>query len=245
MHDNIQNKEFDNEGKKIVNYMPKDVPHVKLTVDSFDAAEKRRIAEIDDEFHRGFQFIKKYQKSVSFFGSARFSEKSEHCSLAYKLARRISEELKYAVVTGGGPGIMEAANKGAFEAGGDSLGITIKLPTEQSTNPYVQKSQDFYFFFVRKVILSFSAEAYLFFPGGFGTLDEFFEILTLIQTHKIPHVPLVLIGNDFWKPLNEFIKTHLLEKHSAIDAEDMNLYTITEDEELIMKIVREAPMRKE
>ena len=245
MHDNIQNKEFDNEGKKIVNYMPKDVPHVKLTVDSFDAVEKRRIAEIDDEFHRGFQFIKKYQKSVSFFGSARFSEKSEHCSLAYKLARRISEELKYAVVTGGGPGIMEAANKGAFEAGGDSLGITIKLPTEQSTNPYVQKSQDFYFFFVRKVILSFSAEAYLFFPGGFGTLDEFFEILTLIQTHKIPHVPLVLIGNDFWKPLNEFIKTHLLEKHSAIDAEDMNLYTITEDEELIMKIVREAPMRKE
>ncbi len=245
MHENIQNKEFDNEGKRIVNLNPKEVPHKPLTVDDIDRASERRVAEIDEEFRRGFKFIKNYQKSVSFFGSARFSPDDAHCAFAYRLAKRISEELKYAIVTGGGPGIMEAANKGAHDAGGDSLGITIKLPREQVTNPYVQKSEDFYFFFIRKVMLSFSAEAYVFFPGGFGTLDEFFEILTLVQTHKIPRVPLILVGRDFWEPLDAYIKAHLLEEHKSIDSGDMRLYRITEDEEEIIKIVREAPMRKE
>lgn len=245
MHENIQNKEYDNEGKKLVNLAPKEVPHKPLTVDDFDHEEERRISEIEKEFRRGFDFIKNYQKSVSFFGSARLSQDDPHAKFAYHLAKRISQELNYAIVTGGGPGIMEAANRGAFEAGGDSLGINIKLPHEQVANPYVKKSEDFYYFFIRKVMLSFSAEAYIFFPGGFGTLDEFFELLTLVQTHKIPRVPLILVGDDYWKPLDGFVEKHLLEEHRAIDPGDRKLYHITEDEEAIMKIVREAPMRKE
>ncbi|MEK9185115.1 MAG: TIGR00730 family Rossman fold protein, partial [Patescibacteria group bacterium] len=193
MHEDIQNKQ------------------TPFTIDDFDKAAKKRIAEIDDEFRRGFSFIKNYKKSVSFFGSARADESSDNYKFAYKLAKRISEELKYAVVTGGGPGIMEAGNRGAYDANGDSLGITIKLPNEQATNKYVQKSEDFYYFFVRKVLLSFSAEAYIFFPGGFGTLDEFFEILTLVQTHKIPSVPIILVGKEFWTPLEDYFKKYILE----------------------------------
>ncbi|MCR4334801.1 MAG: TIGR00730 family Rossman fold protein [Patescibacteria group bacterium] len=204
-----------------------------------------RITEINDEFKRGFAFIKNYEKSASFFGSARTKEDSDNYKFAYKLAKRISEELKYTIVTGGGPGIMEAANKGAFDSGGNSLGMTIKLPREQAVNPYVQKSEEFYYFFVRKVMLSFSAEAYIFFPGGFGTMDEFFEILTLVQTHKIPQVPIILVGKEYWEPLENYLKQHLLDEHKAIGVNDLKLYTITDDEEEIMKIVREAPIRKE
>ena len=218
---------------------------VLFSVDNFDEAIEKRIAEIDDEFKRGFSFIKNYKKSVSFFFFFIADSSSDNYKFAYKLAKRISEELKYAIVTGGGPGIMEAGNKGAYDANGDSLGITIKLPNKQATNMYVQKSEDFYYFFVRKVMLSFSAEAYIFFPGGFGTLDEFFEIITLIQTHKIPPVPIILVGREFWTPLENYFKKYILEEHKAIETSDLKIYTITDDEEEIMKIVREAPMRKE
>jgi uncharacterized protein (TIGR00730 family) len=233
------------EKKPILNVPPQELPVKPLTVDELDSASEKRIAEIDEEFKRGFEFIKKYQKSVSFFGSARFDESNPHYTMAQEIARRIASELKYAIVTGGGPGIMEAANRGAYEANGDSYGITIKLPREQAVNPYVKEYVDFYYFFVRKVILSFSAEAYLFFPGGFGTMDEFFEILTLVQTHKIPHVPLILVGKDFWEPFNAFVQKNILENHNAIDSKDMKLYKITDDVDEIIQIIKEAPMRKE
>ena len=149
---------------------------------------------------------------------------------------------KRQVVTGGGPGIMEAANKGAFEAKGKSLGLTIKLPQEQTTNPYITNEVSFNYFFSRKVCLSFSAEAYLFFPGGFGTLDELFEILTLVQTRKIEKVPIILVGNDYWTALDAFIKEHLLSKE-MIDSEDITLYSISENEDEIIEIIRNAPVR--
>ena len=142
---------------------------------------------------------------------------------------------------------MEAANRGAIDSNKKehSLGICIKLPNEQITNPYITDSINFKFFFTRKVILTFSAEAYIYFPGGFGTLDEFFEIVTLIQTNKIERVPIVLVGNEYWKPLDEFIKKMLCDKYSTINKEDMDLYTITEDEDEILEIVKKAPLRRE
>jgi uncharacterized protein (TIGR00730 family) len=230
--------------KKIINIPETEISQNPFTKQDIEHASKLRVSRISRELSRGFKFIKHYPKSVSFFGSARFKEDNEHYQKARSIAEKLSH-LGYAIVTGGGPGIMQAGNHGAYDAGGDSVGLNIRLPMEQVTNPYIKDSVDFYYFFTRKVTLSFSAESYIYFPGGFGTLDEFFEILTLVQTHKIPKVPIILVGNDFWNPLNEFIKKHLLEEHNAINPEDMNLYTITDDEEKILEIVKNAPMRKE
>ncbi|MFT7557866.1 MAG: hypothetical protein ACI83D_000540 [Planctomycetota bacterium] len=203
-----------------------------------------RIAVINDEIHMGICFVDSFDKSVTFFGSARFKEDNFHYQQAKNLAFRISKDLGFAIVSGGGPGIMEAANRGAYEAGGESLGLTIKLPSEQTTNPYVGRNIGFHYFFTRKVALTFSAEVYVYFPGGFGTLDELFEILTLVQTGKIEPVPIILVGRDFWGPLDYFIKQSLLDLHQTINPEDVNLYTITDDEEEMMSIIEKAPIRK-
>lgn len=205
-------------------------------------ATNRRTSRIATEFDRGFSFIRKYPKSVTFYGSARFKDRNIHYKDARALARRLSKQ-GYAVVTGGGPGIMEAANRGAFEAGGASIGLNIKLPKEQVINPYVTDSIDFFYFFSRKTALSFSAEAYIFYPGGYGTLDEFFEIITLIQTKKIYRAPIILVGSDFWKPLQAFLAEHCLLRHNAIDKKDLLLYTITDDHDEIERIVQAAPIR--
>jgi hypothetical protein len=190
-------------------------------------------------------FIKKHPRSVTFFGSSRFTEDNPHYQKARAIAKKISQELNYAVVTGGGPGIMEAANRGASEVGGASLGFGIELPDQQRLNPYVKNAAMFRYFFTRKVSLAFSAETYLFFPGGLGTLDEFFELATLIQTKKIPPVPIILVGNEFWQPIHNFMKKVLYEKHKSIDESDMKIYTMTEDEDEILDIIRNAPMRNE
>lgn len=229
--------------KTIVNKPSKDLNIEPITLHEVEEEIKKRVSLIDNEFNRGFDFIKNQPKSVTFFGSARLPEDDA----AYKKARSIGAKLAklgYSIVTGGGPGIMEAANRGAFEAEGRSLGLNIKLPHEQVRNPYITDSVEFYYFFIRKVMMSFSAEAYLFFPGGFGTLDEFFEIVTLVQTKKIENVPIILVGNDFWKPLQEFIRTIMLEKNRTVDKEDMSLYTITEDEDEILEIVKKVPIRE-
>jgi uncharacterized protein (TIGR00730 family) len=219
---------------------------VKVTsVPVLDLEIEKRAEKINKEFVKAFNFIKNTKKSVTVFGSARSKPTNQHYKEARSLCKRIASELGYAVVTGGGPGIMEAANRGAAEGGGASVGFNIKLPYEQIKNKYVSDSLDFYYFFSRKVALSFSAEAYVYFPGGFGTLDEFFEIMTLIQTKKIPQVPVILMGSDFWQPLNTFIKKHLYNSHKNIDLADMSLYTITDNEDEIIEIIRKAPMRKE
>ncbi len=199
-----------------------------------------RLCRIDEELKQGITEMEGYTKSVTFYGSARFTEGSEFYDRARNLAHRISRELGYAVVTGGGPGIMEAGNRGAYEAGGKSVGLSIKLPMEQKNNPYVTDEVPFYFFFARKVSLSYSSEVFVFFPGGFGTFDECFEALTLVQTGKLKKVPIVLYGTEFWGPFVELIRKLMLEKYKTISPEDMDLFTVTDDDEKVLDIVRAA-----
>jgi len=229
---------------KFINIPDAKLNRIPLTRQELLMASKDRVSRISREFAAGFEFINHYPKSVTFFGSTRLKKGDPYHEKAIHLAEEISK-LGYTVVTGGGPGIMEAANHGAYNIGGPSLGFNIQLPYEQVLNPYVTKSQSFYYFFSRKVALSFSAESYVYFPGGYGTMDEFFEILTLVQTNKIPKVPIVLVGSDFWKPLDEFIREHLFEKYKTIDKKDFSLYKITDDEREILKIIGKAPMRDE
>lgn len=215
--------------------------HVK---DSIDKALHERAHRVEEEITRGFEAIKRYPKSVTFFGSARFTEDNEFYQKAQEIAEGICN-MGYAVITGGGPGIMEAGNRGTKNACGYSVGFNIELPNEQSINQYATHGVNFHYFFTRKVALSFSAEAYLFFPGGFGTLDEFFELITLVQTQKIPRVPLILVGTNFWQPLDTFIRGALLQEFKTISPEDVNLYTITDDVEQILDIIDAAPLRNE
>lgn len=236
--------------KKKINLPQYKVKRPTLTIEELHAESCKipepdgRLNRINEEFRRGLSFVKQYPRSVSFFGSARFSEEHPMYKKAHALAYRLSKELGFSVVTGGGPGIMEAANRGAKEAGGDSLGLNIELSHEQILNPYVTDSVQFYYFFSRKVALSFSANAYLFFPGGFGTMDEFAEILELVQTKKIPPVPLILVDNAFWRPLDMYFKNTLLGDYRAINVEDTELYKITDDDDEILEIVKNAPEKK-
>jgi hypothetical protein len=213
-----------------------------LTFNEMSEAAKKRVGLISREFTDGFEFLKNYPRSVTFFGSSRTTPGEHYYKKAENLAQRIVKDLRYSIVTGGGPGIMEAANRGAYEAGGNSLGITIDIKDEDTSGKYLTDRLNFHYFFTRKVCLSFSAEAYLFFPGGFGTLDEFSEILTLVHTNKVQKVPIVLVGKDFWEPIEKMIRENLLDR-GMIDQEDFSLWTITDDDEQIIDIIKKAPIR--
>ncbi len=213
-----------------------------ITLLEISEASRKRVALIAKEFTNGFEFVKNYPRSVTFFGSARTTENEAYYKKARDLAHKIVRELHYSVTTGGGPGIMEAANRGAFEASGNSLGLTIDLPHEQMDNKYLTDKESFHYFFSRKVCLSFSAEAYIYFPGGFGTLDEFLEVLTLIQTNKIPKAPIILVGSSFWNPVEQLFRDILIS-NKMIKEEDLSLYTITDNEDEIIEIIRKAPVR--
>lgn len=192
--------------KIIINTAPKESPIEILTRRELHNTAVERVHLISQEFTNAFNFLEKYPKSVTAFGGSHFKETDLEYQKARSIGARIAKDLNYSIFTGGGPGIMEAVNRGAFEAGGESLGLTIELSNHQIKNQYLTDNLDFYYFFSRKVCLSFSAEAYLFFPGGYGTLDEFFEIITLVQTKKIEKVPLILVGSEFWKPFDELMK---------------------------------------
>ncbi|OGE77659.1 MAG: Rossman fold protein, TIGR00730 family, partial [Candidatus Doudnabacteria bacterium RIFCSPHIGHO2_01_FULL_46_14] len=197
------------------------------------------------EFVDGWQFLADYKKTVSFFGSARFLEGDKWYEEARKLGK-MAAEAGFAVVTGGGPGIMEAGNRGAVEGGGKSIGLNIQLGTEQRINPYVQESMAFHYFFSRKVMLSFAARAYIFSPGGLGTLDEMFELITLIQTKKISeNVAVILLGKDYWEPIDKLLREHLYEKFKTIDKEDLNIYKIVDSAEEAFELIKDAPSRED
>lgn len=204
---------------------------------------KQRLSRIEQDFANGFHKINQYSSTVTFFGSARFKENNPY----YKKAREIATQLAadgYTVITGGGGGIMEAGNRGAFEAGGNSIGFNIELPQEQALNPYTTDSQRFRYFFSRKVMLAYSAQAYIFFPGGYGTLDEFFEIITLIQTKKVEPAPVILVGNKFWGTLDKFIKNQMLITTHTISRGDEKLYIITEDVREIQRLMNHHERRQ-
>lgn len=179
------------------------------------------------EFVAGFDLLRRYRLAATVFGSARALPDDQWYQESQKLGYLLAKD-GFAIITGGGGGIMGAANKGAYEAGGDSIGLNITLPHEQRLNSYVTDAETFHYFFSRKVMLSFASEVYIYFPGGFGTLDEFFEILTLVQTKKIVRVPIVLIGRDYWKPLINWFENTLLEKYRSIGRNDVDLFTIVD-----------------
>lgn len=189
--------------------------------------ESWRVFKIMSEFVEGFDIIRRYGLAVSFFGSARATLGDDSYKNAEELARRLAKK-GFAVITGGSAGVMQAANKGAFEAGGASVGLNVNLLDTQMYNPYLTEKFGFDHFFVRKVMLTYASEAYIYFPGGFGTLDEFFEIVTLVQTKKIRNVPIILFGRDYWEPLLGFIEKVVYKKHAAIDKRDMELYTVVD-----------------
>lgn len=213
-----------------------------LTRAQMHESAKKRVHLINQEFTEGFEFLEDHPRSVTVFGSSRTQPHDPYYDKAVSLGKKIASELGYSIITGGGPGIMEAVNRGAFEAQGNSVGITIKLPHEQKTNGFLTDEISLTYFFTRKVFLSFSAEAYIFFPGGFGTLDEFFEILTLVQTKKIESVPIILFGSEYWKPLERFITEQILSR-KMIDVDDVSLFTISDNEDEIVEIIRKAPVR--
>lgn len=189
--------------------------------------ESWRIFKIMSEFIEGFDIIGRYSLAVSFFGSARASLDDDVYKSAEELARRLAKE-GFAVITGGSSGIMQAANKGAFEVGGASVGLNINLQETQTYNQYLTERFGFDHFFVRKVMLTYASEVYVYFPGGFGTLDEFFEIVTLLQTKKIRKVPILLFGKEYWNPLIDFIEQTLYTERALIDRGDMELYRLVD-----------------
>ncbi|MFH1632224.1 MAG: TIGR00730 family Rossman fold protein [bacterium] len=201
-----------------------------------------RIFRIMAEFVEGFQFLSRLSSEVTIFGSARTPTDNKWYREAEKLGRLLANG-GFTVVTGGGPGIMEAANKGAFEAGGESVGLNIQLPREQRINPYVKSARAFHYFFTRKVILAASAQAYVFFPGGFGTNDELFEILTLIQTEKSEKVPVVMVGLDYWSDWLRWVKGTMLEEFGTIDRADLEIFEIVDNAEQAFEIIQSSKER--
>ena len=189
--------------------------------------EPARIEKIASEFVEGFELLKRYGLAATFFGTARCTLDSNIYKHTEELAGRLAKR-GFAVITGGSAGVMQAANKVAYEAGGASVGIKIRLPDEQVANKYLTDSVLFNHFFTRKVMLTFASEVYIYMPGGFGTLDEFFEIVTLVQTKKIQHVPIVLFDRTYWTPLLSFIEDKLAHGLRTIDQVDTTLYVLVD-----------------
>lgn len=196
------------------------------------------IFKIMSEFVNGYESMGRIGPCVSIFGSARTKPDNKYYLLAEKIAYKISQA-GYGVITGGGPGIMEAGNKGAHLGNGTSVGLNIELPFEQHYNPYIDKDKNlnFDYFFVRKVMFVKYSQGFVVMPGGFGTLDELFEAVTLIQTKKIGKFPIILVGREFWNGLLDWIKTVIIEKESNANPEDMNLIKVVDTEDEVLEVL--------
>lgn len=221
---------------KEIKELLKDQDHRQYLIDSMGIDDIWRVFRIMAEFAESFEILSKLPYAVTVFGSARTKEDQHYYEQARELGTRIAKE-NFATVTGGGPGIMEAANRGAFEAGGLSVGMNIELPMEQDPNPYTTTTIDYHYFFVRKVMLVKYSVAFVIFPGGFGTMDELFESLTLMQTHRIKKFPVILYGSEYWAGLVEWMKSTLLE-HGNISPEDLDLFYITDSIDETMKLIK-------
>ncbi len=194
--------------------------------------------KIMGEFVYGFENMSKIGPCVSLFGSARLKPGSKYYELATNVAHKVVDQ-GYGIISGGGPGIMEAANKGAFEGDGTSVGLNIDLPFEQNDNPYIDRDKNLYFdyFFVRKVMFVKYAQGFIVMPGGFGTLDELFEALTLIQTRKINKFPIILVGKEFWQGLMDWVKKMVCEEFQNINPEDLDLIQLVDNEDEVVQIL--------
>ncbi len=207
-----------------------------------------RMFKIISEFTDGFDRMERFGPCVSIFGSARTQPDNPYYALTEEIAGKLVKE-GYGIITGGGPGIMEAGNKGAFHAKGTSVGLHIVLPREEGANQYVDHNKIFLFryFFARKVMFTKYAQAFIYMPGGFGTMDELFEILTLVQTGKIDKAPIILIGKSYWSGLIDWIKGTMLAKEKNINPKDLNLFHVTDDPDEVVKIMRafykKAPLK--
>jgi hypothetical protein len=203
-----------------------------------NASNSWSMFRIMSEFVEAYEKMDKIGPCISIFGSARTKPDNKYYKLSVKIAERLVEE-GYGIITGGGPGIMEAGNKGAQNKKGKSVGLNIQLPFEQGHNPFIDhdKLMNFYYFFVRKVVFVKYAQGFVYLPGGFGTMDELFEVLTLVQTKKIDRVPIVLLGKAYWTELIGFLEVDLLKKHKYINKEDLDLFIITDSVEQAVKYI--------
>lgn len=200
---------------------------------------KIRISKITAEFQKGFDFVSGLDKrAVGIFGSTRVPEKDHYYQEARKLAKMLAEA-GYAVITGGGPGIMEAANRGALEGGGESVGLNIKLREWQKVNKFVSKSIGFDHLFTRKVMFSFAAPIYIFFPGGYGTLDEFFEMIMLVQTKEVHHPVLVInVDKNYWKPLFDWLEKEVYQEKKAISKNDLKIFHLVDSAKEAFELIK-------
>ena len=198
------------------------------------------VFKIMSEFVEGFEKLSNIGPCISIFGSARTDKSNPYYKDAITIAKKLTER-GYGIITGGGPGIMEAANKGAKEGGGESVGLNIDLPFEQTPNKYIdyEKSIDFNYFFVRKVMFVKYAQAFVILPGGVGTLDELFETITLIQTEKIQKIPIILYGSEYWEGLLEWLKTTVLEKEKCINKSDFDNFVLLDNINDVINVIDE------
>ena len=206
------------------------------SIEDLKGDQSWRIFRIISEFTEGFDELAELKDGIAFFGSARLNYEHPYYERTFELAELLSKH-GFAIISGGGPGVMEAANKGAFMQNKTSVGLNIELPEEQKPNLFQNVSVNFRYFFVRKVMFVRYAMGYVCMPGGFGTLDEFFEALTLMQTHKIYPIPLVLFGSDFWGGLVDWLKTKLIE-YGTISHEDLALITVTDNPHEVLEIMK-------
>ena len=204
--------------------------------------DEARIARVEGELEEGFDALAHVGKAVSFFGSARTAPDDPDYERARSLASRLGEE-GFAIITGGGPGIMEAANRGARDVGADSIGLAIELPHEESANPHVDIDLEFHYFFVRKVMFVRYSSGFVVFPGGFGTLDELFEAATLRQTEKIRHFPIVLFGSDYWGGLVDWLRDPV-EAEGKLSSGDVDMLEVTDDPEHVLETMRDIEHRR-
>jgi uncharacterized protein (TIGR00730 family) len=209
---------------------------------AFISTDPWRVLRIMGEFVEGFDTLSDVRNAVSFFGSARTPAGDPMYEKAVQAARLLAKE-GFPIITGGGPGIMEAANRGAQEGGALSIGCNIELPFEQGTNAYVERSINFRYFFVRKTMFVKYATAFVVFPGGFGTLDELFEALTLIQTGKVKYFPVVLFGREYWKGLVDWLEARVAGE-GKIATEDLALFHVTDDPREVVRVIKDARERR-